>query len=59
LRSDKNDYGRKTHYIDSQNSDVTAPSGKELYYFQCSLQAASTETFGYALVLYVLMLGIK
>jgi hypothetical protein len=34
----------------SQNSDTTAPSGRELYHLQFSLQAASPETFGYTLV---------
>jgi hypothetical protein len=34
----------------SQDSDTTAPSGKELYYLQFSLQAASPEIFGYTLV---------
>jgi hypothetical protein len=34
----------------SQNSDTTAPSGRELYHLQYSLQAASTETFVYTLV---------
>jgi hypothetical protein len=42
-------YGGKTHYIDSQNSDTTAPSGRELYQF--SLQVASPETFGYTFIL--------
>jgi len=32
------------------NSDTTAPSGRELYHLQFSLQVASTETFGYILV---------
>jgi hypothetical protein len=41
----------KSHYTDSQNSDTTAPSGRELYHLQFSLQAASPETFGYTLVL--------
>jgi hypothetical protein len=40
-------YGGKTHYTDSQNSDTTAPSGRELYRLQFSLQAASPETFVY------------
>jgi hypothetical protein len=35
---------------DSQNSDSTAPSGRELYHLQFSPQAASPETFGYTLV---------
>jgi hypothetical protein len=35
---------------DSQNSDTSAPSGRELYYLQFSLQAASPETFEYTLV---------
>jgi hypothetical protein len=43
-------YGGKTHYIDSQNSDPTAPNGTELYHLQFSLQAASPEPFGYTLV---------
>jgi hypothetical protein len=50
LRSNTKGYGGKTHYTDSQNSDATAPSGRELYNLQFSLQAASPETFGYTLV---------
>jgi hypothetical protein len=34
LRSNTNGYGGKTHYADSQNSDTTAPSGRELYHLQ-------------------------
>jgi hypothetical protein len=36
---------RLTHKI----SDTTAPSGRELYHLQFSLQVASPETFGYIL----------
>jgi hypothetical protein len=43
-------YGDKIHWSDSQNSDTTAPSGRELYNLQFSFQAASPETFGYSLV---------
>jgi hypothetical protein len=43
-------YGGKTRKADSQNSDATAPSGRELYHLQFSLHAASPETFGYTLV---------
>jgi hypothetical protein len=50
LRSNTKGYGGKTHYTDSQNSDTTASSGRELYHLQFSLQAASPETFGYTLV---------
>jgi hypothetical protein len=50
LRSNTKAYGGKTHYTDSQNSETTAPSGRELYHLQLSLQAASPETFGYTLV---------
>jgi hypothetical protein len=35
---------------DSQNSDTTAPSGRELYHLQFSLQEVSLETFEYTLV---------
>jgi len=49
LRSISKGFGGKTHYTYSQNSDTTAPSGRELYYSQFLLQAASTETFGYTL----------
>jgi len=38
-----------THYTDSQN-DIPAPSGRELYHLQFSLQVVSSETFGYTLV---------
>jgi hypothetical protein len=37
LRSNTKGYGGKTHYTDSQDSDVTALSGRELYRFQFSL----------------------
>jgi hypothetical protein len=50
LRSNTKGYGGKTHCTDSQNSDTTASSGRELYHLQFSLQAASPETFGYTLV---------
>jgi hypothetical protein len=50
LRSNIKGYGGKTHYTDSQTSDTTAPSGRQLYHLQFSLQAASLETFGYTLV---------
>jgi hypothetical protein len=43
-------YGDKTHQTDSQNSDKTAPSGRELYHLQFSIQEASPETSGYTLV---------
>jgi hypothetical protein len=41
----------KTHQTDSQNSDTTAPSGRELCHLQFLLQAASPETYGYSLVI--------
>jgi hypothetical protein len=50
LRSNTKCYGGKTHYIDSQNSDTSAPSDRDLYHLQFSLQAASLETFGYTVV---------
>jgi hypothetical protein len=50
LRSNTKGYGGKTHWTDSQNSDTTAPSGRQLYHLQFSLQAAGPETFGYTLV---------
>jgi hypothetical protein len=50
LRSNTKGYGGKIRYTESQNSDKTAPSGRELYRIQFSLQAASPETFGYTLV---------
>jgi hypothetical protein len=40
---------KKERKKDSRNSDKTAPSGRELYHLQFSLQAASPETFGYTL----------
>jgi hypothetical protein len=46
MRSNTKGYGGKTHWTNSQNSDTTAPSGREVY----DLQAASPETFGYTLV---------
>jgi hypothetical protein len=50
LRSNAKGYGGKTHETDSQNSDTTTHSGRELYHLQFSLQAASPGTFGYNLV---------
>jgi hypothetical protein len=50
LRSNTKGYDGKTHQTDSQNSDTTVPSGRELYHVQFSLQAASPATFGYTLV---------
>jgi hypothetical protein len=50
LRSNTKGYGGKPHETGSQNSDTTAPSGRELYHLQFSLQVASLETFGYTLV---------
>jgi hypothetical protein len=40
LRSNTKGYGGKTHYTDSQNSDTTARSGRELYHLRFSLHAA-------------------
>jgi hypothetical protein len=51
LRSNTKGYGGKTPKTDSQNSDTTAPSGRELYNLQFSLQTASPEAFGYTIVL--------
>jgi hypothetical protein len=50
LRSNTKGCGGKTHQTDSQNSDATAPSGRELYHLQFSVRAASTETFGYTFI---------
>jgi hypothetical protein len=36
--------------LDSQNSNTTAPSGRELYHSQFLPQVASLETFGYTLI---------
>jgi hypothetical protein len=47
LRSNTKDYGGKTHWTGLQNSDTTAPSGRELYHL---LQETRLETFGYTLV---------
>jgi hypothetical protein len=51
LRRNIKGYGGKTYYTDSQTSDTTASSGRQLYHLQFSLQAASPETFGYTVVL--------
>jgi len=37
LRSNTKVYDGKTHYTVSQNSDITAPSGREMYHLQFSL----------------------
>jgi hypothetical protein len=50
FRSTTKGYGGKTHSNDSQNTDKTAPSGRELYHLQFSLKGASPESFGYTLV---------
>jgi len=49
LRSNTKGYGGKTYWTDSQNSNTSAFSGRELYNLQFSLQAASPEYFGYTL----------
>jgi hypothetical protein len=49
LRSNTKGYGRKTLKTDSQNSNTTAPSGRELYQLQFLLQETIPETFGYTL----------
>jgi hypothetical protein len=41
----------------STGTTSPAPSGRELYHFQFSLQAASPETFGYTLVCRVNMVA--
>jgi hypothetical protein len=51
LRSNTKGYGDRTHWNDSQKSDTTASSGRELYHLQFSLVAASPETSGYILVI--------
>jgi hypothetical protein len=50
LRSNTKGYGCKTHLADSQNSETTATSVRELFHWQFSVQAPSSETFGYSLV---------
>jgi len=56
LRSNTKGYGGKTHYTDSQNSDITASIGWELYHLQFSRQAASPETFAHTLVLFLILI---
>jgi endonuclease YncB( thermonuclease family) len=41
---------RQNSLFESQNSATTAPSCRELYHMQFSLQVASPETFGCTLV---------
>jgi hypothetical protein len=53
LRSNTKGYGGKTHYTDSQNSDTTALSSRELYHLQFLLQAASPEISGYRVVIFM------
>jgi hypothetical protein len=52
LRSNTKGYGGETHWTDSQNSDTTAPSDRELYHLKFPLQADSPETSGYTLVIF-------
>jgi hypothetical protein len=47
LRRNIKGYGGKTHYTDSQNSDTSVPSSRQVKHLQFSLQAASPEIFGY------------
>jgi len=44
-------YVGKIHQTDSQNSNTTTYSGRQLYHLQFSLQSASPETFRYTLLL--------
>jgi hypothetical protein len=59
LRGNTEGYSGKTHQTDSQNSDTTVPSGREMYHLQFSLQAGSPETLGYTLVhiISIILLG--
>jgi hypothetical protein len=50
FRSNTKGYESKPHWTDSQNSDITVPSGRELYHLLFSLQEANPETFGHTLV---------
>jgi hypothetical protein len=50
LRRNTKGYGDKTRWNVSNNSDTTAPSGRELYHLQFSLQAVIPKTFGYTFV---------
>jgi hypothetical protein len=50
MRSIIKGYDGKTEYTDSQNSDTTALSSRELYHLHFSLQVASPEAFGYTLL---------
>jgi hypothetical protein len=50
LRNKTKGYDGKSHYNDSQNSNTTALTGRELHNLQFSLQAASPGTFGYTFV---------
>jgi hypothetical protein len=43
----------------AQNSDTTAPSGRDLYHLQFSLQVASPETSGYTLVDFFMQSALK
>jgi len=52
LASKTKGYGVKSHVTESYNSDTTAPSGRELYHLQFSLQTASPRTYGYTLIHY-------
>jgi hypothetical protein len=44
FRSNTKGYSGKTHYTDSQNSDATALSGREMYHLQFSLEVTNPET---------------
>jgi hypothetical protein len=50
LKNNTECYVGQTQENYSQNSDTTAPSGRQLYHLQFSRQAASPETFGFTLV---------
>jgi hypothetical protein len=58
LRSNTKVCGGRTHQTEPPNSDLTAPSGRELYSLQFSLQAASPESFGYTLISHLYVLPI-
>jgi hypothetical protein len=53
LRSNTNGYGGKTHWTDSQNSDTSTPSGRELYHLQFLLQAPVRKLLDIALYVYL------
>jgi len=50
IRNNAEGYGSNSHHTDSNDSDITEPSGRRLYYLPFLVIKMSSETSGYTLM---------